>query len=85
MASFRPALTKNPAAHDQAALGTPGQFRAAPLPLRYWIPLPGLQDRTHTSDLNVSAQHTRLALRAHLRENPRGKLNRAVFTSAPEG
>jgi hypothetical protein len=60
MASFRPALTEAPAAHDQAALGTarsiPGpRARSIPGPrpclFDVGFPLSGLQDRTHTSDL----------------------------------
>ena len=60
MASFRPALTEAPATHNQAALGTARSI-PGPRPCLFDVgfPLSGLQDRTHTSDLNTYAQHTR--------------------------
>jgi hypothetical protein len=50
--------------------GQPGHEDSEPRPCLFdaGFPLSGLQDRTHTSDLNVRTQHTRLALRAQLRE-----------------
>ncbi len=63
MASFRPALTE---AHQQAGRDQPPTSRpvnSGPRPCLFNVgfPLSGLQDRTHTSDLNVRAQHTRCA------------------------
>ena len=53
MASFRPALTEAPAAHNQPHWGPPGQFRAAPLPLQCWIP----PVRAPGQDFHLRSQH----------------------------
>jgi hypothetical protein len=46
----------------QPAVGEPpGELRAAPLPLRRWVPPVRPQVRTFTSDLIRHARHTRLA------------------------
>ncbi len=82
MASFRPALTETPQ-RKQPHWGRPVNSGPRPCLFDVGFPLSGLQVRTHTSDLNVRAQHTRLALRARLRENQRGKPNREV-TALPK-
>jgi hypothetical protein len=48
------------AALNQAALEPPGELRAAPLPLRCWVPPDRPQVRTSTSDLTRHALRTRL-------------------------
>ena len=52
MASFRPALTEAPQ-RQPAALGPPGQFRAAPLPLQCWVP----PVRVPGQDFHLRSQH----------------------------
>src|SRR5450755_576380 len=67
----------NPAAHDQAALGSPGQFRAAPLPLRCWIP----PIRAPGQDFHLRSQRP---CQAHLRLAPRGSLRCEPARAPPE-
>src|SRR5450755_1225268 len=69
----------NPAAHDQAALGSPGQFRPAPLPLRCWIP----PIRTPGQDFHPRSQrpcqaHPRSPLGPRCAANPRALPPNAV-------
>ena len=58
MASFRPALAE---AHRRRQPPASRPVNSEPRPCLFDVgfPLSGLQDRTHTSDLNVRAQHTR--------------------------
>jgi hypothetical protein len=68
MASFRPALTETPQ-RNQPHWDRPVNSGPRPCLFDVGFPLSGLQDRTHTSDLNVRARHTRLrATRLRLRE-----------------
>ena len=60
---------EHPAARP-AALGSPGELRAAPLPLRCWVPPSGPQVRTSTSDLARHPRAYSVALRARLRSAP---------------
>jgi hypothetical protein len=57
MASFRPALTETPQ-RNQPHWSRPINSGPRPCLLDVGFPLSGLQDRTHTSDLNVRARHT---------------------------
>ena len=58
----------NPAARDQAALEPPGQFRAAPLPLRCWIPPVRAPGQDFTPPISTSVPSTpRPPLRGRLR------------------
>ena len=57
MASFRPALTEAPQRHT-AHWDHPVNSGPRPCLFNVGFPLSGLQDRTHTSDLNVRARHT---------------------------
>ena len=63
MASFRPALTEAPQ-RKQPHWSRPVISGPRPCLFDVRFPLSGLQDRTHTSDLNVRARHTSSALRA---------------------
>ena len=58
MASFRPALTEAPQ-RKQPHWSRPVISGPRPCLFDVGFPLSGLQDRTHTSDLNVRARHTR--------------------------
>jgi hypothetical protein len=60
MASFRPALTETPQRIAKPHWGRPVNSGPRPCLIDVGFPLSGLQVRTHTSDLNVRAQHTRL-------------------------
>jgi len=68
MASFRPALTEAPQ-RKQPHWDRPVNSGPRPCLFDVGFPLSGLQDRTHTSDLNTRAQHTRhrVGLRPPLR------------------
>jgi hypothetical protein len=57
MASFRPALTEAPQ-RKQPHWSRPVNSGPRPCLIDVGFPLSGLQDRTHTSDLNVRARHT---------------------------
>ena len=57
MASFRPALTEAPQ-RQSAHWDRPVNSGPRPCLFDVGFPLSGLQDRTHTSDLNVRARHT---------------------------
>jgi hypothetical protein len=59
MASSRPALTETPQRITKPHWGRPVNSEPRPCLFDVGFPLSGLQDRTHTSDLNVRAQHTR--------------------------
>jgi hypothetical protein len=59
MASFRPALTEAPQ-RQQAHWDRPVNSGPRPCLFNVGFPLSGLQDRIHTSDLNVRARHTSL-------------------------
>ncbi len=59
MASFRPALTEAPQRITKPHWGRPVNSGPRPCLFDVGFPLSGLQVRTHTSDLNVRAQHTR--------------------------
>ena len=67
MAPFKPALTET-RQRNRPSTGRPVNSGPRPCLFDVGFPLSGLQDRTYTSDLNIRAQHTRLALRARLRE-----------------
>jgi hypothetical protein len=58
MASFRPALTEAPQ-RNQPHWDRPVNSEPRPCLFDVGFPLSGLQDRTHTSDLNIRTQHTR--------------------------
>ena len=60
MASFRPALAETPQRVTKPHWGRPVNSGPRPCLFDVGFPLSGLQDRIHTSDLNVRAQHTRL-------------------------
>ena len=60
MASFRPALTET-RQRNRPSTGRPVNSGPRPCLFDVGFPLSGLQDRTYTSDLNIRAQHTRLA------------------------
>jgi hypothetical protein len=60
MASFRPALTEAPQ-RKQPHWSRPVNSGPRPCLIDVGFPLSGLQDRTHTSDLNVRARHTHYA------------------------
>ncbi len=62
IASFRPALTEAPQRHT-AHWDHPVNSGPRPCLINVGFPLSGLQDRTHTSDLNVRARHTPARLR----------------------
>ena len=58
MASFRPALAETPQ-RNQPHWNRPVNSGPRPCLFDVGFPLSGLQDRTHTSDLNIRTQHTR--------------------------
>jgi hypothetical protein len=61
----------SPAA-PQGALGPPGELRAAPLPLRCWIPPVGAPGQdSHLRSQRPCQAHLHLALRARLRDDRR--------------
>ena len=60
MASFRPALTET-RQRNRPSTGRPVNSGPRPCLFDVGFPLSGLQDRTYTSDLNIRAQHTRIA------------------------
>ena len=66
----RPALTEARQPNEPPA-SRPVNSGPRPCLFDVGFPLSGLQDRIHTSDLNVRARHTRLALRARLRVDTR--------------
>ena len=63
MASFRPALTETPQRQNWPHWDRPVNSGPRPCLFDVGFPLSGLQDRTHTSDLNVRARHTPARLR----------------------
>ena len=69
MASFRPALTEAPQRHA-AHWDRPVNSGPRPCLFNVGFPLSGLQDRIHTSDLNVRARHTSARSTISLRSSP---------------
>ena len=63
MASSRPALTEAPQRKTKPHWDRPVNSGPRPCLFDVGFPLSGLQDRTHTSDLNVRARHTSARLR----------------------
>ena len=79
-------LSRKPGAPKLAALGPPGELRAAPLPLRCWISATGSETGTHTADRNVRARHTSWGRPARAPAHRRGKASsRRAFGNACQG
>ena len=71
MASFRPALTEVPQ-RNQPHWDRPVHSGPRPCLFGIGFPLSGLQDRIHTSDLNVRTRHTHSPYGLGLRDDSRG-------------